>query len=214
MMTPYIISPAANACALACYQMTARSFFLDVDTGELARITGWKPNYIVWGFPFWLWMMERGVRIHEYDTIDYVAWADHGIAGLEASLDAVSLDYVLQRTEDLKACEEPLRRCLRHPNFSFRRQEPNLATLRQGLSPNSVCEVALCSKTLDKEPGFSLHKVIVLEALEGRIVLHDPVWPGASPRPFRNEAADDFLLAWQLGRELTVYERSPSQSIR
>lgn len=207
MITPYIISPATNACALACYQMTARSFFPDVDTAEIARITGWTPNHIVWAFPFWLWLMERGVRIHEYDTIDYVAWAERGIAGLAEFLDAASLDYVTQRTENLTACEDPLRRCLTHPNFAFSRQEPDLATLRRSLSPASVCEVAVCSKRLDREPGFSLHKVVVLDAPESRIVLHDPVWPGAAPRPFHEVAVEDFMAAWQLGKELTVYER-------
>lgn len=207
MLTPYIISPATNACALACYQMTARSFFPDVDAGEIARITGWKPNRIVWAFPFWLWMMERGVLIREYDTIDYVAWAERGIAGLAESLDAASLDYVTQRTGDLTACEEPLRRCLEHPGFSFSRQEPDLTTLRRSLSPTSVCEAAVCSMRLDREPGFSLHKVVVLEAPDERIILHDPVWPGASPRPFYEVAVEDFMPAWQLGKELTVYER-------
>ena len=59
---PYIQAPS-NACALGCYTMTAKYFFPEVTFDQIAEISQWEEGYIVWAFKFWLWIMDKGIKI-------------------------------------------------------------------------------------------------------------------------------------------------------
>lgn len=52
MEIPYIKSPGKNACALACYQMTAKALFPDISAKKIADICRWEEGYVVWASPF------------------------------------------------------------------------------------------------------------------------------------------------------------------
>lgn len=72
---PYESNPG-KACALACYAMTARHFFPDVTFEQIVKISDWHHGYVVWAFKFWLWAMNNGIKITEYDLIDYKSWVE------------------------------------------------------------------------------------------------------------------------------------------
>ncbi len=205
MDIPYIISPGKNACALACHQMTAKSFFPDISVADVARLCRWEEGYVVWAFPFWLWMMDRGVKITEIDGTDYKAWAEEGIPGLERTFSPDSFEFISEWTKDLDIYTDEIRRCFAHPNFTNIHRNATMADLKQNLSPNAVCEIVLDSRTLERREGFALHRIVALSADDQTVSFHDPVRPGAEPRPNRMEDKAHFQNAFYKGGELCVY---------
>lgn len=189
---PYVSAPE-NACALACYTMVAQYFFPKTTFDEVAQIVGWDPGYIVWAFPFWLWMMDKGIKVRNHDLIALQQWADHGIEGLQNSVSAKEFQYYQQNTTDLAKVTKHIHKVLQHPHFIYQQQKPAFADLETALNLGAVCEVTLDSHTLDRIEGFELHRVVVLEVTETTVTFHDP---RETPRPARQETREHFGKAW------------------
>lgn len=196
-----------SACALACYAMTARYYFPEVTFDDIAKISDWTPGYVVWAFKFWYWIMEKGIKVTDYDLIDLVAWADQGIRGLKDGISENEYNFIITKTKDINSYTEDIKKVLTHPNFTFIRQRPTWDNLVDAFNKNSVCEVVLDSRTLDQEEGFSLHRVEVLDINEKEITFHDP---RKEARPARKESIELFKTAWLdklEGPELCIYTR-------
>jgi hypothetical protein len=67
-----------NACALVCYTITARYFFPDSSFEQIAKISDWQSGFVIWPYKFWLWIMDKGINITDFDLIDAEAWANKG----------------------------------------------------------------------------------------------------------------------------------------
>ena len=198
---------SGNACALACYTMTARYFFPEVTFDDIARISDWTPGYVVWGFKFWHWIMEKGIKIVDYDLIDLAAWAEQGIEGLKSPISKDEYDFITTHTKDINSYSKDIEKVLSHPNFTFKKQRPLWKDLTDAFGQGSVCEVVLDSRTLDRKEGFSLHRVEVLDINENVITFHDP---REEARPGRKESVELFKTAWLdklEGPELCIYSR-------
>lgn len=203
---PYISAPN-NACALACYTMTAKYFFPEVTFDEIAKISDWTPNYVVWPFKFWKWIMDKGIKIADYDLIDYQGWANEGAIVLENSMSEKELNWLKNNSKDLEKIGKDIKEVLEHKNFTYLREKPTFEKLSEEASKGNVCEVVLDSRTLDKREGFSLHRVVITSINEDSITLHDP---RENPLPNREESIEHFKNSWLVAvsdPELCIYTK-------
>lgn len=184
--------------------MTAKSFFPDITEKEIADICRWEEGYVVWAFPFWLWMMDRGVKVTDYNRLDYPAWAHEGLDGLKKTVGQDSFEFISTWTKNLDAYTDEIRQVFAHPNFNHVARNPILEDLEKELVGN-VCEATLDSKTLNHKEGFALHRIVMTGIDAEHVYFHDPVNAGDEPCPNRQEKRDHFNTAWQKGPELCVY---------
>ncbi len=198
-----------KACALSCYTMTARYFFPEVTFEEMAKISDWKKGYVIWGFKFWLWIMDKGIKITEYDLIDLEKWAEEGIESLKDDISKEEYDFLVKHTWQIDSYSDDIKKVLAHPNFIFKRQRPTWNDLQEAFDRGAVCEVVLDPVTLDKKNGIiELHRVVVLDIKNNKITFHDP--RTNKPRPARVESIELFKKAWLealVEPELCVYEK-------
>ncbi len=200
-----------NACALSCYTMTARYFFPEITFEQVAKISDWRKDYLVWGFKFWLWIMDRGIKIINYDLIDLESWAEKGIDTLGDSISKEELKIYKDKTYKSENYAETIKKVLAHPNFIFKRKKPTFQNLKDSFQRGAVCEVILDCLTLDKQGDvnkISLHRVVILDITDKEITFHDP--RTNNPRPKRRENIKLFKKAWLErldGPELCIYKR-------
>lgn len=190
---PYEKQIDENACALACYTMVAKYFFPTTTAEEVAQISGHEPNYVVWEFKFWLWLLDKNIAIDNYDTIDYALWATEGIEGLKKSLPEKEFNFYKANTKDLGAYQSDIQKLLAHKNFHHYRGGPTYDRLVKAVAENKVCAVVLDSHALYDEKGFDLHQVVVLSVNDDEVIYHDP-----SPERGPNQKIDKtkFVRAW------------------
>jgi hypothetical protein len=203
---PYVQS-SENACALACYAMIAKFYFPETTFEEIAKISDWQEGHIVWAFKFWQWITEKGIRVKDYDLIDYSMWANEGVEGMRRSVSEKSFDYYQENTKDLSQLADDVKALMNNQNFLYIRQKPGFEILKEEISKGNPCEVVLNSRVLNKRDGFALHRVVVLDVDDEFVTFHDP---GKDPRPARKEAVGDFTHAWLEAvdePELCVYSK-------
>ena len=202
---PYIKPPDENACALACYTMVAKYFFPETTLEQVAKISQWDPGYVVWSFRFWLWIMDKGIKITEYDPLDYEIWAERGEEGLKKSVGEEEFRFYKENTRDLGVYSEDIRKVLRHKNFTHIKTKPTFADLEKAYQNGAVCEVVLDSATLDGDSGFSLHRVVILDVGDV-MTFHDPREDKAMPsRKINRELFEKAWLQAIEEPELCVY---------
>ncbi|HVZ67165.1 MAG TPA: cysteine peptidase family C39 domain-containing protein [Patescibacteria group bacterium] len=202
---PYIKQPDDNSCALACYTMVAKYFFPEVSLEEIAKISDWEEGYVVWAFKFWLWIMGRGIKITDYDLLDAKTWARDGLEGLKKSVSEKEFNFYINNTKDINSYSHDIKKVLTNHNFFFFRQKPTFETLEKSINENKICEVVLDAGTLSGQNFFSLHRVVVLEVDDNKIIFHDP-----ANKPNVEIGKDLFVKAWLEAvsePELCIYTR-------
>lgn len=206
LKAPYIKQPDPMSCALACYAMVAKHFFPQISFSEIAKISDWKPEYVIWSFKFWLWIMDKGITIEEYDVIDYKAWANEGLEGLRKSTSEKEFNYYINNSFDLESYSEDIKKILAHPNFTYHRIKPTFEMLKTAVKNGNICEVVVDARTLQGRDGFSLHRVVVLGADDNFVTFHDP-----GDKPNVKVAKDLFVKAWLetvTDSELCIYKQA------
>lgn len=196
-----------KACALACYTMTARYFFPESTFEKIAKISDWYPEYVIWAFKFWLWIMDKGIKITNYDLIDLEAWANKGVDGLKKSISKREFDFYMDNTKNIKSHSDDIKKVLAHSNFIHYRKKPKWNDLVGAFNRGAVCEITLNSHVLNNKKDFSLHRIVILDINDKEIVFHDP---SKKPRPARKESVALFKKAWLETvdePELCIYEK-------
>jgi hypothetical protein len=204
---PYIPQPDPKSCALASNSMVAKYFFPEMDFEKTAEISDWKPGFAVWSFKFWLWMLEKGIRITNFDSIDYEGWAEKGVQALKDSVPSDEYEFYIKNTFNLDTYQEDIKKIIDNPNFSYFRRKPTMADLGEALEKGVVCEVVLNSPTLSEEKRISLHRVVVLEVSNESIVFHDPGSRGEKYK-VKRELFEKSWLGELSAPELCVYEKA------
>ena len=201
-----------STCALSCYTMTARYFFPEVTFEQIAEISDWHKGYVIWGFRFWLWIMDKGIKITEYDLTNLEKWADKGFESLRDEMVGEEYKFIVENTWQINSYSEDIRKVLAHPNFIFKRERPTFQDLKDAFQRGAVCEVVLDATALDSKEGkIILHRVEILDITDEEITFHDP--RTNNPRPKRKENIELFKKAWLErldGPELCVYEQIKS----
>lgn len=185
--------------------MVAKYFFPETTLKQVKEISNSQKGYVVWAFKFWLWIMNKGIRITEYDTLDYKAWANEGISGLKKSVPEKEFNFYLENTKDILSYASDIKKVLKHPSFNLFKQKPTFALLEDAVGKDAVCEVVLDSRTLRKLKGFSLHRVVVIDISGDEVVFHDPAYG-----PNDKASKEDFRNSWLKAvaePELCIYER-------
>jgi len=147
---------------------------LDVNFNQLAKIADWKPGYVVWGFPVWKWLMDQGIHITDYDTIDYQAWADNGVTGLKASIPTKEFTYYQENSYDLDLESRRIKQALSHPQFAYIQHTPSWEEIVGEHNKPGVCDITLDLAFLDRKPGFIGHRVVLVEISDSEVIFHDP----------------------------------------
>ncbi|MCJ7804892.1 hypothetical protein MUP35_04145 [Patescibacteria group bacterium] len=197
-----------KACALACYAMVAKYFFPGTTFSQIAKISQWEPGYVIWGFKFWHWIMEKGIKIDDYDLIDYEAWAKEGIEGLKKSVPKKFFEDYQKNSKDLAGLSKDIPKVINHKNFNYHRQKPTFKDLLKAFRQGAVCEVTLNSATLEGINDFWPHRVVILDIDDKNITFHDP---GKKSRPARKESLELFKKAWLKDMsepELCIYRKN------
>ena len=191
---PYFANPG-NACALACYAMVAQYLLPDqsITFDQLATVADWRKGYVVWGFPVWKWLMDKGVRITDYDSIDYQAWADSGVEGLRQSVPAKEFAYYQQNTFDLAAEGKNAAAVLSHPNFTYVQHTPTWQEVVAECKKPGICDITLNRRKLNGQSGFDGHRVVIIEITDTDVVFHDPNREGTGA--YRREPIELFRAA-------------------
>lgn len=206
---PYVASLDGSSCALACHAMVASYFVPGTTVEEMIRLVDWQKGYVVWAFRFWHWLLERGVRITDFDLIDYEAWAREGTDGLRRSLPAKEFAWYRSATKDLDVLTTDIAGVMVHPGLTYHRRKPTWQDLVDAHGQGALCEVVLDACTLDGARGFSLHRVVVLDLREDGVVFHDPR-PKKQGTAARVVPIQRFQEAWLeavAAPELCLYER-------
>ncbi|HUB93568.1 MAG TPA: hypothetical protein VMB52_03635 [Verrucomicrobiae bacterium] len=170
-----------NACALACYTMVAQ--YLMPEAGitfeQLAKIGNWREGYVVWEYPIWNWLLDRGVYIVDYEPSDIISWAGKGVDGLEASVPAKEFEWYKRNTYDLDEVTESVKITIHHPSFTLINRVPVWADVVAEYGQPGICDVTLNSKVLNHEEGVAVHRVVLLDITEDEVVFHDPNLDGS-----------------------------------
>ena len=193
---PYIANPG-NACALACYTMAAQYLIPEEQFTfeQFAKIAGWREGYIVWGFSLWKWLMDQGIHVTDYDTIDYEAWATDGMKGLQKSVPAKEFQYYKENTYDLEQEGLLVEKMLHHPNFTYKQQTPKWADLIHEFNKPGICDVTLNARRLNKEDGFSIHRVVLIDISDDTVTFHDPNKQASGA--YRKESLEHFRRVFE-----------------
>ncbi len=180
----------------------------------MKSIVRWKEGFVVWAFPFWRWLMDRGIEIVDFDTVDYNSWANEGFDGLRKTCSPEIFSYFKRNTCEPSRYQDDLLFLLSsQESFRYNFVRPSLDDLRKALEQDAVCEAVVDSCSLNQVDGFSLHRIVVLNIDDTHVTFHDPVKPSDPPRPNRREKIDIFLRAWpsKMGgpdsAELCVYRK-------
>ena len=202
---PYIKQPDPKSCALASYTMVGKYFFPEVTFDQLAKLSYWQRGYVICAFKFWLWIMDKGIKITEYDILDYESWAKEGMEGLKRSVSEKEFNFYVENTKDIESYSFEIDKVLKHPNFTLIRKKPTFENLEKSIKTGKICEVVLDSRTLRDKEGFSLHRMIILDINGKEVIFHDP-----AQGPHIKVSKEKFISAWLEAvsePELCVYER-------
>jgi hypothetical protein len=193
---PYHPNPG-NACALACYTMVGQYLLPDeqITFDQLSATANRREGYVVWEFPIWKWLMDRGVHITDYDVIDYHAWAKDGVSGLQNSVPADEFAWYKTNTYDLNEVTEHIQTAFDHPNFSFHHRKPTWDDVLAEYNKPGICDIVLNSKALNHEDGFAAHRVVLIEVTDSEVVFHDPNSKGDGA--YRREPVAHFRKAFE-----------------
>lgn len=172
---PYHGNPG-NACALACYTMIAQYLLPDkhITFEQLAKLANWRKGYVVWGFAVWKYLMDEGIHMVDYDTIDYAAWAEKGAEGLRESTSPKEFEFYESNTYDLEEESRLVHLMMDHPNFTYVRRKPTWEDVVNEFRKPGICDLGLNKRALDRQEGFVLHRVVVIDISEDEVIFHDP----------------------------------------
>ncbi len=193
---PYHSNPG-NACALACYTMIAQYLLpkAHISFEQLAKIADWRKSYVVWEFPIWKWLMDRGIQITDYDVIDYHTWAKDGVSGLKNSVPEHEFKWYTENTYNLEEVTRHIQKTLNHPNFTFTHRKPTWNDVAAEYQKPGICDLVLNSQVLNHKTGFAAHRVVLIETTGDEVVFHDPNHDGTGK--YRREPIAHFRNAFE-----------------
>jgi len=157
---------------------------------ELDEISRKEPGMWTWPTAAMLWMLGRGLEVELVEDFDYLAFADGGE------------DYLIERygeevgraqaaNSDVEREREIAREFAR--KGSVERRPADLADIRSRVEDGWVVIVNLNAAALAGEQGYTGHFVVVCEAGEDAVTLHDP---GLPPKPGLAVPSERFMAAW------------------
>jgi len=157
---------------------------------ELDRISQKLPGKWTWPTAAMLWMLDNGLDVELVENFDYGKFVQAGA------------DYLIERygeevgraqveNSDVEREREFARLFAGHNRVTQR--TPHLADLKSRINKGSVLIVNLNAATLNNEPGYSGHFVVICDVMKDSVRLHDP---GLPPRRNLVVPIERFEQAW------------------
>lgn len=173
---PYRGNPTNSYCALACYTMIGQYLLPDADITfeKFGKLAHYKPGHVVWAYPIWKWMLEHSIYIEDQDMIDQYAWAKQGIQGLKESVSKQEFEFYASNTYDLESVTKQVKLVVDHPNFRAIQKKLSWEDIVTEFNKPGICDITLDGKVLGRKPGFSVHRVVILNINNKDVVFHNP----------------------------------------
>jgi len=205
-VVPYHGNPG-NACALACYTMVAQYLYPedDISFERIGKLSGWRPGYVVWGSPFWKWLMDKGAYVTDYDVIDYGAWITQGAEGLKQSLAPEEFKWIAENTYSLEDVQKQLSLSFDHPHFKYVKRRVTWDDVVDEFQKPGICDLTLNLQALNHQSGFVSHRVVLIDVSDSEVVFHDPNFDNSGA--YRHEPLAHFKEVFESieGPELCRY---------
>ena len=206
---PYHGNPG-NACALACYTMTAQYLFpeLNITFEQLGKIASWKRGYVVWAYPVWKWLMDKGAYVTDIDAIDVDLWAKEGTEGLRKSVSAKEFEFYKNNTFNLDDITKQLSLVYSHPNFTYVQKRMTWDDVINEFNKPGICDITVDGSKLRRKDGFNVHRVVLVDITDTEVIFHDP--NKDSTGAYVHEPIDFFRSTFENldGPEMARYSRS------
>lgn len=181
-----------NHCFQAVLRMILKYYRPDQNYtwAQLERITARKGDLWTWPTAGMLWLHQQGFEVHDVEAFDYAAFAAKGG------------DYLLELFGD-----EVGRAQIAHsdlpPEIDYAKQIvqaglsrthlPDIAELKDRLDQGYFVICNVNQRTLNHQPGYVGHFVLVTGHEGGNLIIHDP---GLPPRPDWHIPSAFFEQAW------------------
>jgi hypothetical protein len=162
---------------------------------QLGKIADWHSGYVVWEFPAFVWLMDHGVHITDYDDFAYDAWVKDGVEGLKRLLPAKEFAWYRDNTYDLDEVTKHIPKTFAHPNFTFLNRKPTWKDVVAEYGKPGICDIVLNLRALNREEGFAAHRVVLVEVTGDEVIFHDPNRDATGA--YRREPLDHFRHAFE-----------------
>lgn len=194
---PYHGNPTNTYCALACATMIGQYLLPDenITFEALGELADYRPGYVVWLYPVWNWLMDRGIHIYDQDISDKEAWVREGVEGLKNSVGEKEFEFYQKNTYDLDKVTKQLIETDKHPNFTYKQKRVTWDDVIEEFSKPGICDLTLNGKYLARKEGFSVHRVVLLDITSDEVVFHNPRVDNDGA--FQREPLDHFRAAFE-----------------
>lgn len=203
---PYHGNPG-NACALACYTMCAQYLLPDehITFEQLGKIGDWHEGYVIWAYPIWKWLMDKGIHIFNRDISDKDTWVKDGVEGLKKSVSPKEFKFYKENTYDLEQVTKDLRLVDKHPNFKYEQCKVTWDMIVDAVRQPGICDLTLDGRKLHRAEGFTVHRVVLIDITDDEVIFHDPTLKGDGA--YKHESIKHFRAAVESlsGPELCYY---------
>lgn len=193
---PFFPNPDTTHCYQSCLRMILKQFrpFEKYSWAELDRLTGKKPGLWTWSLLGLIEMEKMGFEVVDWEDFDYARFSVEGEPYLRERFGDEVADMQI-KFSDLPYEMENAKKLL---PFIGEPRSPKLADVAEHVSDGflAICNVNLYS--LNCQPGYSGHFVLVYEIDDEFVYMHDPGPPAA---PSRKVAIADFEKAWAVTSE-------------
>jgi len=177
--------PDDMSCMLACIR-SAMEYFTDKTYSweEMEELIGFKAGKAAWTVKIWTHLAKQGFDIHVIEAFDYERYQTEGRAYLESYLKPEELEWQLKHSNLLEIGPQ-LTEFLQLVHRETR--SPKLSDIDTMLAEGRLVTVGVDSKTLNNQPGYTSHMILV-HAKEGEeYIAHDP---GLQPHENRRIPSD------------------------
>jgi hypothetical protein len=172
---------------------------------QLGEIADWHKGYVVWAYPVWQWMMDKGVKITDFDVIDYEGWANEGVEGLKAAVSEKNFKFYKKNSYDLEETSKQLSLVSTHPNFTYIKKKLSWQDVLEEFKKPGICDVSVDGRFLNRKDGFSLHRIVLIDITKNEVVFHDPT--KENDGAYKSESVNFFREAFERidGPEMARY---------
>lgn len=187
-------SPDDMHCLQASYLMIRHFFEPEAEVipwDAWASLTGFVPGKGTWSNAGLMWFMEHGYDVTHISTFDYAQFAldglDYLIEALGEHVGKWEAEFIVDPAAEQSRALQFLK------TGAWIKREPTIEDIYSYLNDGYLIKCQLNMKTLNGEPGYLGHAVVVKGYTSTGLILHDP---GLPPQPNRHVTVARFLEAW------------------
>lgn len=180
-----------------CGQAVFRSLFYyffneDLSWEQIDKIAKNTPGKGAWTMAAEIELAKRGVEIVNIEPFDYGLFYQEGIEYLRSRFDTDTVEYYLERS-NLFSVKVDIPEFLRLVHHETRRA--SIGDIDTMLKKGYLIGAEINARILNKQPGFSLHYVLIRAGNGETYIINDPGGGSAPPIENRKVSKDDFMRA-------------------